>query len=141
MASMSNITRKRIVDVASANGFIVETNADGQDLYDKNLVFRTRALAKRLYINRETGISKTSGEFSYLKVAVHPDEFDLGLVSPVDGIHDYVNIQSKTNRHHSSNYRDFPAGIPGRGEPYGCCYKVMTLPGLAKLLANLRKST
>ena len=140
MASMSNITRKRIVDVALSNGFSVETKPDGQDLYVRNLVFRTDALAKRLYIHRETGINMASGEFSYLKVAVHPNEFNHGLISPRARIFNYVNARSKANRHHSSNYLDFPTGIPEQDEPYGCCYKVMTLPGLAALFAGLSKS-
>lgn len=140
MANMSDKTRACIIQVAKDNGFLIELDAEGHDLYDKNLVFRSRALRHRLYIHRTTGISPTSGDFSYLKVAVHPNEFRSELACARSGIFEYLNKQSNANRHHSSNYRDYPKGIPGKSEPYGTCYKVTTLPALGLLMAGLSRS-
>lgn len=140
MTNMSNETRECIIQVAKDNGVLIELDAEGHDLYAKNLVFRTRALKHRIYIHRVTGISATSGNFSYLKVAVHPSEFRHELICPRSGILNYISKQSNANRHHSSNYRDFPKGIPGNSEPYGSCYKVTTLPALGVLMAGLSSS-
>lgn len=137
MASMSNQTRARIVDVAKSSGFLVQIKPDGGDVYHKNLLLKSRFYNSAVYIHKETGINKTSGDFSYLKVAVRPGAFREDLVNPALGIEDYINNASKQNRHHSSNYRDFPVGIPGKKEPYGKCYKVLTLDALTKLLTGL----
>lgn len=137
MAKMSNSTRQRILDVAKAQGFSVELDEKGDDLYDKNLAFKSAKYPSRVYIHRDTGVSAGSGDFNYLRVAVHPNKFKPELIAPEDGINDYINQQSKENRHHSSNYRDFPDGIPGKKEPYGKAYKVINLQALAKLFAGL----
>jgi hypothetical protein len=138
MAKMSNNTRQRIVDVAQVHGFLVLLE-DGNDLYEKNLAFKSNKYPSRVYIHRDIGISATSGDFSYLRVAVHPNSFKSELLASEDGICDYINQQSKANRHHSSNYRDFPDGIPGKNEPYGMAYKVVSLLALDRLFAGLSK--
>lgn len=141
MASMSPLTRTRIIDAAESTGFLVQLKPEGRDLYDKNMVFKSRIYDSTVYIHKETGVNKTSGNFSYLKVAVRPDAFREDLVNPALGIQDYINNISKQNRHHSSNYRDFPADIAGKKEPHGKCYKVMTLDALTRLLAGLGRAS
>lgn len=140
MTKMSQEVRKCIVDIAENHTFSVQLEqSSGEDLYEKNLVFRSPFFKSAVFICKVTGISKTTEAFSYLKVAVHPDEFKPELVNSVMGIEDYVNRQSKVNRHHSSNYREgnFPDGIPGKYEPYGKCYKVQNLDVLGALFAGL----
>jgi hypothetical protein len=140
MTKMSQAVRKLIVDIAENHTFSVQLEQpSGDDLYEKNLVFRSPFFKSAVFICKVTGISQTTGAFSYLKVAVHPDDFKPELVNPVLGVEDYVNRQSKVNRHHNSNYREgsFPDGIPGKYEPYGKCYKVQNLDALEALFAGL----
>lgn len=137
MASMNNATRRTIIDIASSQGFTVQLKADGADLYDKNLVFKSRNYPSQVFINRETGISKSSGEASYLKVAVHPGHFRKGVINPENGIEDNLNIRTKINRHSSSNYIGFPV-FSGNKEPCGQCYKVTGFDALERLLKGLR---
>lgn len=141
MARMSSQTRQSIIDIAKSQGFFVKLKSDGTDLYDKNLVFSSGASsASPIFINKETGISAVSGGVNYLKIAVKPDAFDVGLVNPAHGIEECINRQSKINRHHSSNYIGFPCDIPGKREPYGKCYEVQNLNALSELLASLASS-
>lgn len=137
MASMNNATRKMIIDIASSQGFNVQLKADGTDLYDKNLVFKSRRYPSQVFINRETGISKTSGESSYLKVAVHPGHFRKEVIDPEAGIEDSLNMRTKINRHSSSNYVGFPV-FSGNKEPCGQCYKVTGFPALERLFKGLQ---
>jgi len=138
MARISSKTRQSIIDTAKSKGFFVKQKSDGTDLYDKNLVFTSGAFsASPVYISKETGISSVSGEINYLKLAVMPDAFNVALVNPAQGIKESINRQSKTNRHHSSNYVGFPSGIPGKHEPYGKCYEVQDLNALSVLLDGL----
>lgn len=140
MASMSNDTRSHIIEAAKRGGFSIQLKVDGTDLYDKNLVFRSGLYESYVIIHRMTGIDQATGSFRYLKVAVHPDSFKPGLINPATGIEDYINAQSKVNRHHGSNYKNFPANIPGTKEPYGKCYKVFSLDALTALLSGLESS-
>lgn len=138
MVLMSNQTRQSIIDVAKGKGFAVQLKADGTDLYQKNLVFRSGKFgATPIYIHKSRGIDSVSGELNYLKVAVNPDLFNPELVNPSVGIEESINNQSKVNRHHSSNYIGFPADFIGKAEPYGKCYKVQSLDALGILLAGL----
>jgi hypothetical protein len=137
MANMSMQARQRIIDAAKRAGFLIQVKSDGSDLYDRNLVFESQSYCSRVFIHKVTGVTKASGDFTYLKVAVKPSAFREDLVSPRLGIEDFINQQSKANRHHSSNYQGFPADIPGKAEPYGKCYKVFSLDALSTLLAGL----
>lgn len=134
---MNNATRKAIIDIASSQGFNVLLKADGTDLYDKNLVFKSRSYPSQVFINRETGIIKTSGEASYLKVAVHPTHFRKEVIDPENGIEDNLNKRTKINRHSSSNYVGFPV-FSGNNEPCGQSYKVTGFPALERLLKGLQ---
>ncbi len=136
MASMNSTTRKQIIDVCNKQGFSIQLKADGSDLYDKNLVFLTKKSLK-IFINRETGINKSSGNPNYLKIAVHPEHFKEGLVNQSFGIENYLNQLTKINRHSNSNYVGFPV-YDGNNEPCGKCYKVDGLIALEKLLVGLQ---
>lgn len=137
MAYLSTEVRQRIINAAKRAGFVVQLKGDGSDLYDKNLVLSSRFYDSPVFIHKETGINRASSDFSYLKVAVKPVAFRETLVNPRIGIEDYIGLQSKENRHHSSNYCGFPDGFPGKKEPYGKCYKVRSLDALSSLLAGL----
>ena len=141
MANMSMQVRQRIIEAAKRAGFQVQMKSDGSDLYDRNLVFESHRYSSVVFIHKVTGITNASGDFSYLKVAVKPSTFREDLVSPDLGIEDFINQQSKANRHHSSNYQGFPDGIPGKAEPYAKCYKVLSLEALSTLLAGLAGRT
>jgi hypothetical protein len=136
MANMNQATRQSIVDVCNKQGFTVQLKADGSDEYDKNLVFRTSKYLSKVFIHRDTGISASSGNLSYLKVAVHPNYFKEGLVSPSSGIESFLNRRTMVNLHSSSNYTDFPV-YAGTHEPCGKCYKVTGLIALEQLLVGL----
>jgi hypothetical protein len=137
MANMNSLTRLSIIDACRKRGFNALLKSDGSDEYDKNLVFRTGNYASKIYIHRDTGISSSSGNLTYLKVAVHPAHFRDGLVDPSSGIEDFLNQRTKINRHASSNYLDFPR-YSGTHEPCGKCYKVHGLLALERLLAGLK---
>lgn len=137
MASMNNTTRQKIIDVAARQGFSAQLKADGTDLYDKNLVFQCNRYPSRVFIDRETGIKKDSGDPNYLKVAVHPDHFRKEVIDPETGIEDNLNRRSKINLHASSNYVGFPV-FNSNNEPCGQCYKVIDLIALEKLLKGLQ---
>lgn len=112
---------------------------DSRDEYDKNLVFKTGIYSSKVFIHRDTGISSSSGNLTYLKVAVHPNHFKDALVDPSSGIESYLNQRTRINRHASSNYLDFPR-YPGTDEPCGKCYKVYGLIALERLLAGLKEA-
>jgi hypothetical protein len=138
MARKSSQARQNIIDIAQSKGFSVQLKPDGTDLYDKNLMFRSSNYsASPIFIHKETGMSAVSGEFNYLKVAVKPEAFNAALINSALGIEESINRQSKINRHHSSNYVGFPAGVPGKREPYGKCYEVQNLNALSELLVGL----
>lgn len=140
MANMSHEVRQRIVEVAKSKSFEPQLDkSTGQDHYDKNVMLQSPYFKSAVFIDKVTGVSKASGDFSYLKVAVLPELFKAELINPALGIEDYINNLSKVNRHHSSNYRggQFPDDDPGKNEPYGKCYKVRNLNALATLLAGL----
>lgn len=139
MANMSNEVRQRILDAARSKSFVATVDHAGADHYDKNMMFQSPYFKSAVFIDKVTGVSKSSGDFSYLKVAVRPEFFKVELINPALGIEDYISSQSKVNRHHSSNYRggNFPNDIPGKNEPYGKCYKVRNLKALTTLLAGL----
>lgn len=138
MVFMSNQTRQSIIEVAKGKGFAVQLKADGTDLYQKNLVFRSGKFgATPIYIHKSRGIDSKSGELKYLKVAVKPDLFNPKLVNPSVGIEESISNKSKVNRHHSSNYVGFPADFVGKKEPYGKCYQVRSLDALGILFAGL----
>lgn len=140
MKKMSQEVRKCISEIAKDYSFVVQVRrGTDEDIYDKNLMFRSPLYNSAVFISKVTGIANANGDISYLKVAVHPDEFRRELLNPSMGIDDYINRQSKVNRHHSSNYREgrFPNDIPGKNEPYGKCYKVQNLSALSVLFAGL----
>lgn len=137
MASMNSKTRQRIIDVCKKQGFDIQLKADDSDLYDKNLVFLA-GKSLRIFIRRDTGINKSSGDLNYLKLAVHPDHFKESVIDPSSGIESLLNQRSKINRHSSSNYVGFPT-YEGNSEPCGKCYKVDGLIALEKLLVGLQK--
>jgi hypothetical protein len=140
MAKMNSSTRLSIVNACKTQGFDVQLKSDGSDEYDKNLVFWTGKYPSKVFIHRDTGINSSSGNLSYLKVAVHPAHFRDELVDPSNGIEDFLNNRTKINRHASSNYRDFPR-YSGNDEPCGKCYKIHGLIALERLLAGLKKTT
>lgn len=137
MAKMNNETRKNIVEIFKKNGFDIILKSDGTDEYKKNLLFKTGKYKSNVYIHRDTGIS-TSGNMSYLKVAVHPEYFKATAVNSSLDIEEFLNARTKINRHSSSNYLNFPK-YEGNKEPCGKCYKVKSLGGLDKLLSELIK--
>lgn len=139
MANMSNEVRERILAIAKSKSFVAKVDREGADHYDKNLMLQSPYFKSAVFIDKVTGVSKASGDFSYLKVAVLPELFKVELINSALGIEDYISSQSKENRHHSSNYRggNFPNDIPGKNEPYGKCYKIRNLNALATLLAAL----
>ena len=139
MANMSDEVRLCILAIAKSKSFFAKVDNEGADHYDKNLMLQSPNFKSAVFIDKVTGVSKAFGDFSYLKLAVHPDSFKTELVNPAFGVEDYISSQSKVNRHHSSNYRggNFPNDIPGKNEPYGKCYKVLNLDALATLLAGL----
>lgn len=137
MANMNSSTRQNIIEVCRKQGFSVQLKQDGSDEYDKNLVFRSAKYPSKVIIGCDTGISKSSGNLSYLKVAVHPAHFKMELVNPSVGIKDYPNRRTKINLHASSNYVGFPI-YTGTHEPCGKCYKVDGLIPLGMLLAGLQ---
>lgn len=136
MASMNSTTRRQIIDVCGKQGFAIQLKADGSDLYDKNLVFLSGKYLK-VFIRRDTGINKSSGNLSYLKIAVHPDHFKEGVIDPSSGIENFLNQRTKINRHASSNYVGFPV-YEGNNEPCGKCYKIDGLIALERLLVGLQ---
>lgn len=143
MANISQEVRQRIVDIAKDKSFTVQLKSTGADIYDKNLMFQSPFFESAVFIDKVTGITKASGDFSYLKVAVHSDEFKAELINPALGIEECINRVSKVNQHHHSSYRegDFKDDGSGR-EPYAKCYRVHNLSALAALFAGLtgRKS-
>jgi hypothetical protein len=136
---MNEATRNRIVAAAEAEDFHVQLKDGHYDLYDKNLVFKSKYYGSLVFIHRVTGIDAGSGNPNYLKVAVHPDLFRADLIDPNIGIYDCLNARSKTNRHSSSNYVGFPV-FAGNEEPCGKCYKI-DLEALGSLLKGLRTAT
>lgn len=139
MANMNSSTRLSIINACKKHGFDVQLKSDGSDEYDKNLVFRTGKYPSKVFINRVTGINLSSGNLTYLKVAVHPNHFKDALVDPSSGIESFLNQRTKINRHSSSNYIGFPR-YSGTHEPCGKCYKVQDLIALERLLAGLKEA-
>jgi hypothetical protein len=137
---MNSETRKQIIDLADACGFTVRLKEDKTDLYDKNLIFRSKAYASDVYVNKVNGISDISGTFRYLKVAVHPFHFRPELVSAHTGIEEDLNRRTGVNLHSSSNYSDFPH-YKSNKEPCGKCYKVGSLAALQSLLQGFQRAT
>lgn len=135
MARMNDTVRQRIIALGKLQGFQVQLKLDGSDLYEKYLVFRSSLYLSDVFISRRTGFNG-AGDPSYLKVAVHPDRFLANLVKSDAGIHDYINLRTKINRHSSSNYVGFPC-FDGNHEPCGKCYKADGLDSLEKLFAGL----
>jgi len=139
MANMNNSTRLSIINACKKQGFDPLLKSDGSDEYDKNLVFQTGKDSPKIFIHRDTGISSSSGNLSYLKVAIHPAHFRDGLVDPSNGIENFLNQRTKINRHASSNYIGFPR-YSGTHEPCGKCYKVHGLIALERLLTGLKET-
>lgn len=137
MANMNSSTRQRIIDICTKQGFTVQLKADGSDNYDKNLMFSWGKNKSNVFIDRVIGISKSSGDLSYLKVAVHPDYFMEEVINPAAGVENYPNLRTGINLHASSNYIGFRR-CEGSNEPSGKCYKVNGLIALEKLLAGLQ---
>ncbi len=137
MSNLNSQTRQRIIDTCLKNGFAVQLKADGSDLYEKNLVVKSNRYPSRVFIHTETGISKVSGDFTFLKIAVHPDSFKEELVNPALGIESLLNKQTKHNLFSSSNYVEFPR-FERNKEPCGKCYKLDGLIALKKLLIGLQ---
>jgi hypothetical protein len=115
MANMSDKVRLCILAIAKSQSFFAKIENEGGDHYEKNLMFQSPNFKSAVFIDKVTGVDKASGDFSYLKVAVHPSSFKTELINPAFGVEDYISSQSKVNRHHSSNYRggNFPNDIPG----------------------------
>jgi hypothetical protein len=135
---MSEKTRQDVIEIAHSKGFLIQLTPDANDLYVKNLVFRSSKFsASPLIIDKVVGMGGVSGDFKYLKVAVHPDCFVETLVQPEKGVDESINRQSKINRHHSSNYVGFPNQNSGKHEPFGKCYVVRDLRALEFLLGGL----
>ena len=138
MARMNSETRKSVIEICKRQGFSVQLKSDGNDLYQKNLVFNSKQYASTVVIRKDTGIN-TAGNLGYLKFAVHPDYFRENLINPTNGIEEFLNNKTKINRHSSSNYTKFPT-YEGNSEPCGKCYKVKSLIALESLLIDLKDS-
>jgi hypothetical protein len=138
MAKMNDKTRTQIVKACKKHGFSVLLKPDGSDNYTKNLMFRSGEYKSDIFIHRDTGIN-TTGDMSYLKIAVHPSHFNSTVIDPAAGIEDFINNQTKINQHFSSNYIDFPTQH-GKAEPHGKCYKVNGILSLERLLFGLIKA-
>lgn len=140
MKYMSHKTRADIVSVLEDRAFTVLLKEDGSDIYVKNLVAECSSFDSKIYVDKEVGISRSSGDFSFLKVLVHPDVFKEEYVDPNAGIEAFPNRKHPhSNRHRSSNYHGFPDGIPGVREPYALAYKVSSLRALSILLSRLNR--
>ena len=134
MARMNSETRKSVVEICERQGFSVQLKSDGNDLYQKNLVFKK--YASTVVIRKDTGIN-AAGNLGYLKFAVHPEHFRVEAINPAKGIEEFLNNKTKINRHSSSNYADFPT-YEGNTEPCAKCYKVKSLIALESLLIDLK---
>lgn len=137
---MSPAIRAKVMSLAKTHGFTVSVKEDGQDLYVKNMVLTHRTQPARIYIDKEVGIQKSSGKVNYFKVAVHPNAFQPELAEPRSGVSICVNSRTKTNRHHSSNYTDYPVDSTVSVEPYGMCYRAEHLQALDTLLSKFVRS-
>ena len=131
---MNSETRKSVVEICERQGFSVQLKSDGNDLYQKNLVFKK--YASTVVIRKDTGIN-AAGNLGYLKFAVHPEHFRVEAINPAKGIEEFLNNKTKINRHSSSNYADFPT-YEGNTEPCAKCYKVKSLIALESLLIDLK---
>lgn len=136
MARMNSETRKSVVEICKRQGFSVQLKPDGNDLYQKNLVFNSKQYASTVVIRKDTGIN-AAGNLGSLKFAVHPDHFREDLINPIKGIEEFLNNKTKINRHSSSNYTDFPT-YKGNVETCGKCYKLKSLIALESLLIDLK---
>lgn len=136
MARMNSETRKSVVEICERQGFSVQLKSDGNDLYQKNLVFDSKQYASIVVIRKDTGIN-AAGNLGYLKFAVHPDHFREDAINTAKGIEEFLNNKTKINRHSSSNYADFPR-YEGNTEPCAKCYKVKSLIALESLLIDLK---
>lgn len=134
MARMNSETRKSVVEICERQGFSVQLKSDGNDLYQKNLVFKK--YTSTVVIRKDTGIN-AAGNLGYLKFAVHPEHFRVDAINPAKGIEEFLNNITKINRHFSSNYTDFPR-YEGNTEPCAKCYKVKSLIALESLLIDLK---
>lgn len=134
MARMNSETRKSVVEICKRQGFSVQLKSDGNDLYQKNLVFKKDD--STVVIRKDTGIN-AAGNLGYLKFAVHPEYFRVEAINPAKGIEEFLNNITKINRHSSSNYADFPT-YEGNIEPCAKCYKVKSLIALESLLIDLK---
>ena len=134
MARMNSETRKSVVEICERQGFSVQLKSDGNDLYQKNLVFKK--YTSTVVIRKDTGIN-AAGNLGYLKFAVHPEHFRVDAINPAKGIEEFLNNKTKINRHSSSNYADFPT-YEGNTEPCAKCYKVKSLIALESLLIDLK---
>ena len=131
---MNSETRKSVVEICERQGFSVQLKSDGNDLYQKNLVFKK--YTSTVVIRKDTGIN-AAGNLGYLKFAVHPEHFRVDAINPAKGIEEFLNNKTKINRHSSSNYADFPT-YEGNTEPCAKCYKVKSLIALESLLIDLK---
>lgn len=133
---MNSETRKSVVEICERQGFSVQLKSDGNDLYQKNLVFKSKQDDSKVVIRKDTGIN-AAGNLGYLKFAVHPENFRVNAINPAKGIEEFLNNKTKINRHSSSNYADFPT-YEGNTEPCAKCYKVKSLIALESLLIDLK---
>lgn len=136
MARMNSETRKNVIEICNRQGFSVQLKPDGNDLYHKNLAFKSEHYASKVVIRKDTGIN-AAGNLGYLKFAVHPNHFREDAINPTKGIEEFLNNITKINRHSSSNYADFPT-YEGNIEPCAKCYKVKSLIALESLLIDLK---
>lgn len=138
MFNMSTATRESIIKLASKHGFELVKKSDGEDLYVKLLTFRHRMLKSNIHLDKVTGISK-AGEISFLKVAVHPEEYNKNLESYKVGIAPAINRDTKLNLHAHTGYRGFP-NTDGYKSPVAMAYQINDLETLDKLLEGLVKN-
>lgn len=134
---MNASTKRTVAEAAAAHGFEKIRNADGGERFEKNLAFRSKATGTVVYVSTVTGI-KPDGGFSYLKLAVPPAAFREDLLSPEDGILDYLNRRTKVNFFSGSNFEGFPI-VGTHAEPVAKCYRVGNLQALGKLLGGLNR--
>lgn len=129
---MSRSVYQQIVAAATPIGWWVDL-ADGKDRYKKLITLKKKK--KVVCIDQDVGFSG-QGDLKYLKVAVHPDEFNSGLVDPVNGIVELMNRVSKRNWFHHSGYDSF-LHVGGGQEPAAMAYRVSDVSALERLLRGV----
>lgn len=107
MNRMNERTRNKVIEIARRAGFVVQLKPNGDDLYEKNMVFRHGGIKQTVYVRKDRGMDSDGDAKEYI-VAIHPDFFRDEFSNSARGYARITNRRTGRYIFASSNYTDFP---------------------------------